>query len=711
MGSQRKVKRIRRRLFRRIARLSFRCKIFGMFFLMWFVLYLRITKVEADTFYPEADGTDCDFAYAESLTVSSLPATDVVGYNVSQLVGIVDSDWISTHTLDSIATISYPYSQRDIGIKDRVAVPPGSVVDIGMFVYNHSGHRVEVKRGYLFLSKNDGTGDFSKLGADGYTDTDVIFTLRGHDMVKDGKVVELGNLGSYNNHHYPGSLAKGIKIYSFEVEQPLRFVSQNIDYSFNSKKELLVEIKVEVENVSPYNLNNIFYKHRDFSRIESFASNEVKMYEYEFNLGNSYNSSVNLGNIFIEDPNTQTECIVEGRDWSDRGYNPDHWTLILARTDANASTGWTGNQGEWPTRPSGDSMCVTRIPYSFQSEEVRLDLDSELNLETFLSSGKYENLKKLEVNLDNIFEVDLNLTNTGARANNVKICTDYNPGLMEILDSCGGEVLDNQIIWTLNSVDYDTIWDCSVVYKVVNFANDLAGEYELLTKAGEDSCLDGIEDRNLINFYPIPKIEVNKTTSDIVIQKGDEFCIDRNIVNYGNDTLEDVLLESECDNCEGIELVKRKSSGLQIGEIGNIEVGNFDLQECYEVYKEFDEVDLSQCLLVRESDGGIVYKDCVQLLNDKGNGVGNVVYDLLSGGNSILENSLESLQVEFNSNDLISVNEEDNDFKSIGLDDNLEVLVRAGGDSIFLKILISVIMICFVTIIFIKGDFIVIEES
>ncbi len=698
MGSQRRVKKVRRRLFRRVARLSLRHKSLGIFFILALVGSLRVTKVEADNFYPGADGSDCDFAYAESLTVSSLPSGEVVDYNVSQVEGVVDSGWISSHTLDSIATISYPYSQRELGVRDRVAVPPRSTVDIGMFVYNHTGHSVEVLKGYLFLSKNDGSGDFSRLGAVGYSDTDVVFTLRGHDMVKHGKVVELGNLGSYENHYYPGGLAKGKKIYSFEVEQPLRFVSQNIDYSFNSDKELLVEIEVEVENVSPYNLNNVFYKHRDFSSYENFDSGEVQHYDYEFNLGKNYSHFVDLGRISIEDPNTQTECIVDGRDWSDRGYNPDHWTLILARSDSNTPSGWTGNQGEWPTRPSGDSMCVTRIPYAFRSEDLSLDLDSDLNLESFLETDKGSNLKEADVVMNDIFEVDLSLTNRDARADSVEICTSYESDLVEILDSCGGEILDDRVVWSLDSLDYDSVWDCSLVYKVKIFSSELSGEYELISRAGEDSCLGGVEEKNYLDFSLSSDIEIDKGVNNKVVQGGDEFCLDRRVVNRGNGTLEDVILEIECNNCTGLDLVSGVYSGLDIGIPQDIPVDEFAIEECYEVGEDFIGNDTNHCLSIREEEGNILYNDCIHLIKDKQNSIGDVIYDLSIGENGILDNSLNSLKVKFNPQEFISISSNEEDKDNLDFSDDLEKLAKAGERSVFFKVLVSSLMV-FVVII------------
>lgn len=122
-------------------------------FLSTFSLF-SAQSVLADSFYPDGNVDDCNFAIATSVSYKSLPnncsTNSCLAFNNGDVYGESGS-YPENHVFTNVADITYPDAHRYRGVADRIGVPPNTQVDVGFFVYNYAGHSITPLSAYLFV--------------------------------------------------------------------------------------------------------------------------------------------------------------------------------------------------------------------------------------------------------------------------------------------------------------------------------------------------------------------------------------------------------------------------------------------------------------------------------------------------------------------------------------------------------------------------------
>jgi hypothetical protein len=150
---------------------------------------------------------------------------------------------------------------------------------------------------------------------------------------------------------------------SAEAKTPLQFIdwSANIDGNF-------AEITLKVKNNSPYILNNVIFRHKEFTQTKSFEVGE----EYIFKYTVAYDFSNSLGYVSLTDPNTHRECIALGEHLE--GNTVGESVVVSAqRNSGELFANVIGSR----VKPFGDAFCITQIPYTVYSQEMLLTTSSE----------------------------------------------------------------------------------------------------------------------------------------------------------------------------------------------------------------------------------------------------------------------------------------------------------------------------------------------
>ena len=150
------------------------------------------------------------------------------------------------------------------------------------------------------------------------------------------------------------------------VKPELQFVKW--EASLNGK---VATVKVYVRNISDRLLNNVVYTHSTYSLSRNFEAYEEYVYEYSIEV----ESESNLGYAGIFDPNIKRECAVLGLSHSAFAL-VDSVILSGVRQSNGLSYPYVGSR----TKPGVESFCITRIPHTLYSEEMKL-VDEEAEVE------------------------------------------------------------------------------------------------------------------------------------------------------------------------------------------------------------------------------------------------------------------------------------------------------------------------------------------
>lgn len=608
--------------------------------------------VSADDFYPDADGWDCEFGYAESVSIHSLPSSQNLPgglqYNSNLIVG-EGANFPQRHEMDDVVEFNYPYSRRMLGVADRVSVPPGARVDVGYFVRNYSGHHINTNGGWLFLTKTGGGGDWTRLGAHGWQNKSVVLVLDGDRITKSGRAVWIGNLGNWPDHDL-SDLPKGWTIYTFRVSQPMVFDGQSTDYHFDQNGNLIVDMSVTLRNTSSYRLSNVRYSHASYSVTRSFEPGQTRTFNYSRNMGKNYSKSLNLGFGRVTDPNSQNECIVIGTDFGDNDNenNPNRWMLFSFRDDSDSPDGWWGIQAEYPFRPEGSTMCVERIPYSLNSQVFRLELESELSLDSVISDTDEFRLKEVNSIIREPIEIEVLLKNSGARADNLCTSLDFDSGKLEIVNSCGGLVEDGVITWDLERLQYNSDWKCVVEAQVKDLDEPVDELLVNMAKGGDDGVCN-LEAETRINLESSVEISLEKTVSHEIVKYGDQIEFNILLTNNGNGLVDGAVMTDECSNCDGLIFDGFRVRDVDFGEDFGFGKGIIRVVQLFHVSDEFIGP-AKNCVrvVINEEE----YNDCVHVYLDESLVGGNNNGGLSPIPKPIL--NLGKLSVSFNPQDIVS---------------------------------------------------------
>lgn len=415
-----------------------------------------LTQVYADSFYNSNGNVDeCSFASVTGIQYNSLGGSGVQ-WNPSDVSG-QSGNWIQSNTITDLADITFPDAHRYSGIGDRVAVPPNTTVDIGLFVWNYTGHDVSVDSVHFFTSRaNPSNGDLTRLGADGTMQTT---SMNGFPS-RTGKRIETGNLGVFNNRtEHPGKV-----FYSFETILPIQFRDFQASQIL-SGSNLTIEYTLTLQNISAYPLGNIrvydlMPSGQTYDQTHSFGAGETKVIRYSENWGSNYPPNIQNDGATVYDNNRHTEIQSEVYPSVTGGNSADMRPAVVMRTDSNSPSGWNAGQPTWGQmqRPP---ITIELIPYWFNTADVSVtpeeEPEPELEVEKTVTDRDETNVSTNHIQedypTDNERSVTfrINVENVGdADAQGVEVRDDVSEILRygQISNiSDGGSLVNNEIIW------------------------------------------------------------------------------------------------------------------------------------------------------------------------------------------------------------------------------------------------------------------------
>lgn len=460
-------------------------------------------KVKADYFY-EGGGNPfyCAFGSTVGVQYSSLGSS--VGYDSSQIQG-AGSGSIQSNSVSSVTAINGYYGDRYDTMR-HVSVPPGSNVEIGYWVWNLTGHHVNVPRLDLFTSRpSPSEGDITRLGASGNYGT-VCDAVGG---CRTGNFITLGDQGGFG--YDPNGGSGGRVVNSFTTIQPIQQVAFTASPQW-SGSNLTMRYDLTLRNVSTYNVGNIrvfdsLPSGAVYDQTHSFNSGETRTITYFDNWGTSYPSSF-TNNVRIYDNNTYTESTSRPKS-NPNDVAADTMPAFIWRDDAGAPSGWAAPQGTWASNYFS-TFSVSIIPYYFDSNTITTDLTPRIQIDKTVSDSDESNvISNTSSNRENL-TYNITVTNNGGRANNVVVTDNYDQAHINISNTDGGIDNGDTLVWNIPVIEHGE----TITYTVGAEIHDLAqGDYVI-----PNSVTTNIPSSNFsivnTNVNPRAVLNLSKLVSD-----------------------------------------------------------------------------------------------------------------------------------------------------------------------------------------------------
>jgi uncharacterized repeat protein (TIGR01451 family) len=511
-----------KKIIKRVKKTKILKKIFVLNFVLLFSgVYnlLLLQPVYSDSFYPLADADDCYFAQATSVSYRNLPnncsGANCVSFDASQVYG-ESGVYPENHNFYDVADITYPDAHRYRGVVDRVAVPPNTMIDIGYYTYNYSGHSITAEQAYLFVSRGDtNNGDWGRLGSGGSVGA-ITYLHLGNWKTRSGRYVTLGNLGTYPAHT-SSNPPSGRTIYSFVTIQPIQIQSRTATPEFVGGGNLRIRYDLTVRNVSSYNLSNVnvideLPSGEVFNQTVTFGSGETKTFTYYANMGASYPTNITNTPARVTDPNRhKEEAAIAGSRVLD--YNPETRTIISNRTDLGTPSGWTGKQPDFNAYPQGDYYFIELLPYTVYSDSTTLNVPPNISVDKVVSDNDETRVESNDSRPAEEITYDITVRNTGGNATGVVVVDDYEENMLEILDTDGGNDNGNTITWNVGNLQNQQTESFTVRARVK--APLAHGTYQAPNTVTVDSDQTlPINDTTQTNITAEVRMEIDKTVSD-----------------------------------------------------------------------------------------------------------------------------------------------------------------------------------------------------
>ncbi len=374
-------------------------------------LYIAFTALaKADNFYPTGRVNNCQFASTIATQIKST-ANVSVNYNSNHLYGS-SGNWIQNHTIHDVADINFPNARRYTGVADKVSVPPGTQVQVGLMAWNYSGHEINTDNITFFTShENPANGDLTRLGAGGSYGT---ITFDNGQASRSGKNLRLPSLGSFSNR-----VAHGGRIfYEFTTIQPIQMPIYEVTSQINADKELLINYKFQIHNNSTYSVCNVRLEQNlvngtKFDKTICLNSGAVHNENFTINLGKNIPKNLNIPRLTITDNNRYIESSASRYQNSNDIYNYNARSAYIGRNDSNAPN-WYAFQPAWG-QVGNDLITIEIIPYWFQSGNKQFTFPNETSLEVTVSDSDEFAVKSNTFELDEEITFNIKLTNTLAR--------------------------------------------------------------------------------------------------------------------------------------------------------------------------------------------------------------------------------------------------------------------------------------------------------
>lgn len=411
-----------------------------VFLIAAMLLFGRIGVAHADSFYPSGDTAYCQFAQGISLSYSSLPIAGTGPGEMYYDLGLVRGEgdgFPGSHNIFDIAEVRYPNARRYNGVADYIAVPPNTIADFGLFVFNFAGHDVSLRESQLFVSRqNPSDGDLMRLGAFGIPQS-LSFLYFGTDVVREGYAVRVPPIGTWGQSSWEDP-PLGVTIARFKTLQPIQITARNVRTTFGGDGRLHLLILTTVANTSTYSLDNVHIEEtlpngEIWSQVFDFEPHGAKYLRYGVDMGLSYALDFDVGPIIATDPNSHTESIGIGSG-SVHTYDPENRVFMGLRDDLPA-VGWYDYQPDMPPVPEGDFLTVELLPYEVRSEITEVSVQPELQVLKLVSDSDEELVEHSESQPGEEITYTINVSNTGARARNIEIIDSYDTNYLELVDS------------------------------------------------------------------------------------------------------------------------------------------------------------------------------------------------------------------------------------------------------------------------------------
>jgi hypothetical protein len=365
--------------------------------------------VSADSFAPTGDIDQCRFA--STLAVQyDLPNNPAVDYDSEHIFG-ERSGWIESSYFHDVASISYPDAARFPGTADEVAVPPGTDVELGMFVWNYAGHDVNVKDLQLFTSKpNTDEGDLTRLGATGEYKT---IHFNDNRSTRSGKALTIPVNKTYGHRQ----AYRGEVIYRFTTIQPISIENYTVQPRF-SGSNLHLDYSLTLKNNSTYSvcgisIDDTYLAQNIFSQentcINSGAEREVA---YSYEVGKQYENNFSLEGVRVADNNFYQESNSSQYTGITDYYNFPARSLYINRDDE--VEGWYGLQPGWG-QVSRDLVTVKIIPYVINADRQSINLPEEVQVSKTVTDSDEKQVTDNEAKIGELLTFTVTTVNKGAR--------------------------------------------------------------------------------------------------------------------------------------------------------------------------------------------------------------------------------------------------------------------------------------------------------
>lgn len=544
------------------------CAVFvGVFLLSCFLLW---EEAFADGFYPGADTEGCSMASVMAIQYADLG--DASLFWDQGLVQGESSPWIQGSEFKTIASPWYPNASRYNNVADYVSVPPRTIVDFGIFFWNHSGHTIDVRGIDLYTSLDNLTdGDLTKLGANG-TQKSSCFNQGGVWKCRNSKVKEASVNWSVQDRHVSLADTAGRVFYSFETIQPI------IKKSFQAIRRwvgrtLFIDYQLVLKNNSSYdscniNVYDILPSGEVYNQDHCISAGAEKVIVYSANMGDRAKGNIFNDGARVKDNNYRVEKnSYPGSYIHDR--TPVVLPAIFSRNDST-NVSWTAMQPVWGEM--GRGLTVQLIPYGFYTEGVSSEGIRKV-LVNYLASDSDEN-QSTEIHSDNEEEItfDLSLTNLGDFADIPCVLVEFPYGFMDLIDYEGGEVVENKLKYCINSFFHGDTVNYTIKAKIKNLDE---GVYRIESKV----CLED-DQNNCQNVYVNVDVKSN-IVLELTVLDTDETGVFENTIDVYNDGINnrDVLYELRYSNIGNgdfknavVKIDLTEWFGGEIGFLDNIEI-------------------------------------------------------------------------------------------------------------------------------------------
>ena len=355
------------------------------FFLTSLIFFLCINSVLADSFFSN-DGDITYNRYYDTLgygigeLLESRVCPNCVEYDISKVYGTNSGEIVGNTSIYDVTDEDFRYGLVRLGnIYDRVSLPPYSAVDFIYWSDNRAGDNVNISSLKVLLSREDSAkGDLRNLlYIDGeYESTPINYIS--YNYPRSGITKTYPGFGEIGNS---GGILNGMILDRIYVKPGIQFVKWEAE-----EDEDLVILRVFVKNISNSALKNILFNHEEYSLKRDFEPGEEYMYEYILE-GEDINS---FGYANIYDPNQVTQCVVVG-EHMESNFVGESVIVAGVREYSGEYISYTGSR----VKPFVESFCITRIPYTLYSGEIKLGEESVADEDVEESFGEVLGITKL----------------------------------------------------------------------------------------------------------------------------------------------------------------------------------------------------------------------------------------------------------------------------------------------------------------------------